>query len=60
MIFDDSLATQIRMCAACPKMCRHVCPTFFAWRSDAPTPHGRALLNHQDKTGPREKHEPGI
>jgi len=60
MIFDDSLAQQIRMCAACPKMCRHVCPTFFAWRSDSPTPHGRALLLHQEITGTRELDERGI
>ncbi|MBN2228812.1 MAG: (Fe-S)-binding protein [Candidatus Thorarchaeota archaeon] len=54
MIFDETLAEQIRMCAACPKMCRHVCPTFFAWRSDSPTPHGRALLLHQEQVGTRE------
>jgi Fe-S oxidoreductase len=60
MTFDDSLAEQIRMCAACPKMCRHVCPTFFAWRSDSPTPHGRALLIHQEITGTRELDERGI
>ncbi|TFH05626.1 MAG: (Fe-S)-binding protein [Candidatus Thorarchaeota archaeon] len=60
MIFDDSLAEQIRMCAACPKMCRHVCPTFFAWRSDSPTPHGRALLLHQEIVGTRDLDERGI
>jgi len=54
MIFGESLAEQIRMCAACPKMCRHVCPTFFAWRSDSPTPHGRALLLHQEIVGIRD------
>ena len=48
------MASQVRMCAACPKMCRHVCPTFFAWRSEAPTPHGRALLLHQENTGLRQ------
>ncbi len=51
---SDEMAEQVRMCAACPKMCRHVCPTFFAWRSDGPTPHGRALLIHQDILGIRE------
>ena len=60
MIFDESLTAQIRMCAACPKMCRHVCPTFFAWRSDSPTPHGRALLIHQDIIGTRALDERGI
>ncbi|MGY5858074.1 MAG: (Fe-S)-binding protein [Candidatus Thorarchaeota archaeon] len=60
MTFDDSLAEQIRMCAACPKMCRHVCPTFFAWRSDSPTPHGRAMLLHQEIVGTRELDERGI
>lgn len=45
---EGELEAQVRMCAACPKMCRHVCPTFFAWRSDAPTPHGRALLIYQE------------
>jgi len=60
MTFDDSLAEQIRMCAACPKMCRHVCPTFFAWRSDSPTPHGRALLLHQEIVGTRDLDERGI
>lgn len=60
MIFDESLAEQIRMCAACPKMCRHVCPTFFAWRSDSPTPHGRALLLHQELIGTRKLDERGI
>ncbi|MFW9956815.1 MAG: (Fe-S)-binding protein [Candidatus Odinarchaeota archaeon] len=60
MTFDETLTEQIRMCAACPKMCRHVCPTFFAWRSDSPTPHGRALLIHQDITGTREMDERGI
>ena len=60
MTFDDSLAEQIRMCAACPKMCRHVCPTFFAWRSDAPTPHGRALLLHQEIVGTRNLDKRGI
>ena len=50
----DEMAGQVRMCAACPKMCRHVCPTFFAWRSEAPTPHGRALLLHQENTGVRQ------
>jgi Fe-S oxidoreductase len=60
MTFDDSLAEQLRMCAACPKMCRHVCPTFFAWRSDSPTPHGRALLLHQEIVGTRDLDERGI
>jgi len=60
MTFDETLAEQIRMCAACPKMCRHVCPTFFAWRSDSPTPHGRALLLHQEIVGTRDLDERGI
>lgn len=60
MTFDDSLAEQIRMCAGCPKMCRHVCPTFFAWRSDSPTPHGRALLIHQEIVGTRQLDERSI
>ncbi|TFG98024.1 (Fe-S)-binding protein [Candidatus Thorarchaeota archaeon] len=60
MTFDESLAEQIRMCAACPKMCRHVCPTFFAWRSDSPTPHGRSLLLHQEIIGTRELDERGV
>lgn len=60
MIEPDKIAEQVRMCAACPKMCRHVCPTFFAWRSDAPTPHGRALLLHQEITGVREIDERGV
>lgn len=54
------MAEQVRMCAACPKMCRHVCPTFFAWRSDAPTPHGRALLIHQEIVGTREADARGV
>ena len=54
MTEPEKIAEQVRMCAACPKMCRHVCPTFFAWRSDAPTPHGRALLMHQEIIGTRE------
>ncbi|RDE14337.1 MAG: hypothetical protein C4K48_06450 [Candidatus Thorarchaeota archaeon] len=41
-------------------MCRHVCPTFFAWRSDSPTPHGRALLIHQDLVGTRKIDDRGI
>ena len=53
MIYDEDIAQQIRMCAACPKMCRHVCPTFLAWRTESPTPHGRALLLHQEITGTR-------
>ncbi len=56
----EEIAEQVRMCAACPKMCRHVCPTFFAWRSDSPTPHGRALLIHQDITGVRPFDDRGI
>jgi heterodisulfide reductase subunit D len=60
VIEQDKIAEQVRMCAACPKMCRHVCPTFFAWRSDAPTPHGRALLLHQDIIGLRNIDERGI
>ncbi len=50
---QEELAEQVRMCAACPKMCRHVCPTFLAWRSDVPTPHGRALLLHYEACGDR-------
>jgi heterodisulfide reductase subunit D len=60
MTFDEDLAEQIRMCAACPKMCRHVCPTFFAWRSDSPTPHGRALLIHQEIAGTRKIDDRGV
>jgi len=60
MIEPEKIAEQVRMCAACPKMCRHVCPTFFAWRSDAPTPHGRALLMHQDVVGTRDIDERGV
>ena len=60
MIEPEKMAEQVRMCAACPKMCRHVCPTFFAWRSDGPTPHGRALLMHQEIVGTREIDERGI
>ncbi len=56
----EKLAEDVRMCAACSKMCRHVCPTFFAWRSDSPTPHGRALLIHQEITGAREIDARGI
>lgn len=56
----DELAKHVRMCASCPKMCRHVCPTYFSWRSDAPTPHGRALLIHQDMVGTRKLDERGI
>ncbi|MFW9849770.1 MAG: (Fe-S)-binding protein [Candidatus Thorarchaeota archaeon] len=56
----DTIAEQVRMCASCPKMCRHVCPTFFAWRSDSPTPHGRALLIHQEGIGVRDIDERGI
>jgi len=57
---SDRTASEVRMCAACPKMCRHVCPTFFTWRSDSPTPHGRALLIHQDIMGTRYLDERGI
>jgi Fe-S oxidoreductase len=57
---EEEIAAQVRMCAACPKMCRHVCPTFFAWRSDAPTPHGRALLIHQEFNGTRPLDERAI
>ena len=60
MIEPDKIAEQVRMCAACPKMCRHVCPTFFAWRSDSPTPHGRALLLHQEIVGTRSIDERGV
>ncbi|MFW9769000.1 MAG: (Fe-S)-binding protein [Candidatus Thorarchaeota archaeon] len=41
-------------------MCRHVCPTFFAWRSDAPTPHGRALLIHHEISGSRDIDDRGV
>ncbi|MGY5852675.1 MAG: (Fe-S)-binding protein [Candidatus Thorarchaeota archaeon] len=57
---QDVIAKQVRMCAACPKMCRHVCPTFFAWRSESPTPHGRALLLHYENTGTRKIDDRGI
>ncbi len=60
MIKPEDIAEQVRMCASCPKMCRHVCPTFFAWRSDAPTPHGRALLLHQELAGTREIDNRGV
>ncbi len=60
MIESDAVADDVRMCAACPKMCRHVCPTFFAWRSDAPTPHGRALLLHQEFVGTRDIDARGV
>ncbi|TFG29941.1 (Fe-S)-binding protein [Candidatus Thorarchaeota archaeon] len=60
MTFNETITEQIRMCAACPKMCRHVCPTFFAWRSDSPTPHGRALLLHQEILGIRDLDDRGI
>jgi len=56
----DEMAEQVRMCAACPKMCRHICPTFFAWRSDSPTPHGRALLIHYDNLGVRPLDERAV
>ncbi|MFW9792931.1 MAG: (Fe-S)-binding protein [Candidatus Thorarchaeota archaeon] len=48
------------MCAGCQKLCRHVCPTFFAWRSDAPTPHGRSLLLHHEITAARGLDDRGI
>lgn len=54
MIDDETLDDMLRLCAGCSKMCRHVCPTFFAWRSDSPTPHGRALLLYQEREGVRE------
>lgn len=57
---DATYAEQIRMCASCPKMCRHVCPTFLAWRSDGPTPHGRALLLHYEQVGTRDLDERAI
>ncbi|UCE09633.1 MAG: (Fe-S)-binding protein [Candidatus Thorarchaeota archaeon] len=60
MTDSEKTAQQVRMCAACPKMCRHVCPTFFAWRSDSPTPHGRALLLHHDNLGLRQLDERAV
>ncbi|MHA2189109.1 MAG: (Fe-S)-binding protein [Candidatus Thorarchaeota archaeon] len=57
---SKDIAEQARMCSACPKMCRHVCPTFFAWRSDSPTPHGRALLAHQEIVGIRDIDDRGV
>ncbi|MFW9944896.1 MAG: (Fe-S)-binding protein [Candidatus Sifarchaeia archaeon] len=60
MIDGESIPKLVRMCSACPKMCRHVCPTFFAWRSDSPTPHGRALLVHYDEKRVRPLDERGI
>lgn len=51
---EENTIEQLRMCLGCDKLCRHVCPTFFAWRSDSPTPHGRALLLYQDKMGVRD------
>ena len=60
MTDQEQIAEQVRMCAGCPKMCRHVCPTFFAWRSDAPTPHGRALLMHHEISGSREIDDRGV
>ncbi|MHA1576252.1 MAG: (Fe-S)-binding protein [Candidatus Thorarchaeota archaeon] len=50
---SEEIADQVRLCAGCQKLCRHVCPTFLAWRSDSPTPHGRALLLHQETIGTR-------
>ncbi len=50
---SEQYADQIRLCASCPKLCRHVCPTFSAWRSNAPTPHGRAILLHYEAVGAR-------
>lgn len=57
---QETYSEQIRMCASCPKMCRHVCPTFFAWRSDAPTPHGRAMLLHYENMATRQLDERAI
>jgi heterodisulfide reductase subunit D len=56
----EKVAQDVRMCAGCPKMCRHVCPTFLAWRSDSPTPHGRALLLHQEILGTRDLDERAV
>ncbi len=60
MIEDEKLGDMLRLCAACPKMCRHVCPTFLAWRSDSPTPHGRALVLYQENEGVRKLDERAI
>jgi len=60
VIDNESIPKMVRMCSSCPKMCRHVCPTFLAWRSDSPTPHGRALLVHYDEKGVRPLDERGI
>ncbi len=60
MMDTNEIIEQTRMCAACPKLCRHVCPTFLAWRSDSPTPHGRALLIYQQLKGIREIDERGV
>ena len=57
---SETIAEQVRMCGSCSKMCRHVCPTFFAWRSDAPTPHSRTLLMHLEIVGTREIDERGV
>jgi len=54
MMDHETYSEQIRMCASCPKMCRHVCPTFKVWRSDSPTPHGRSLLLHFENINTRE------
>ncbi|MEM2143483.1 MAG: (Fe-S)-binding protein [Candidatus Thorarchaeota archaeon] len=60
MMDEQEILRQARLCAACPKMCRHVCPTFFAWRSDSPTPHGRALLIYNDLMGFRKLDERSV
>lgn len=52
--FDKDMITLLEMCSTCMKMCKDVCPTYWATKSERITPHTRSLMIVLDQKGIKE------
>jgi Fe-S oxidoreductase len=50
----EKYADEIRFCASCAKMCRHVCTSGTITKSESATPYGRCLLAYYIENGQLE------
>nr|MDO8091547.1 (Fe-S)-binding protein [Candidatus Sigynarchaeota archaeon] len=53
----EKFADEIRFCASCAKMCRHVCTSGTITKSESATPYGRCLLAYYIQHGQLEPTE---
>ncbi|MHA1377535.1 MAG: (Fe-S)-binding protein [Candidatus Helarchaeota archaeon] len=58
--FDKNMITLLEMCSTCMKMCKDVCPTAYATKSERITPYTRSLMIILNEKGIKEYDQAAI